>query len=185
VGRATVRAAIGNYLGLGATGGAIPSLSTVHAHPPKLTKETDFYTLAPPGEESGTVILLYLQPSSEQRIALGGYTNGRKARLHEMSLVCFFRYKGVSAEDCEAGNDAFLDGLVDWIRASRNAGTQAVSLGGNGTGTIFSWGEGPYAGVASGGTDITIRSSMAKTIRGQVSQVFSVVDLHVIEIVAS
>lgn len=177
--------AIGNYLDLGVAQGALPSVSTVDRTTPKTTKETDFFDEQTPGSPDGAVIFMWFAPHGEERIALGGYTNGRKAVGYKLSLICPFRWKGPRTEDAEAANKAFTDGLVAWIRANRNAGTQAVSLGGDGTGVVFSWGEGPLAGIGSGGSDITVSSGQPKTIRGQTSQVFNVIDVDVIEIVVS
>lgn len=185
MGRQAVRAAIHSYLELGIAQGAIPSLSTVKKYAQKITPETEIYEGQTPGSADGAVMFMYFGGNDSRRIALGGYKNGRKARLYKLSLICFLRWKGAATEPGEEANDAFLDGLVAWIEASRNAGTQAVALGGDGTGTVFSWGEGEGAGVTSGGDDIAIRSGMPKTLRGQTSQIFSVVDVDVIEIVAT
>jgi hypothetical protein len=180
-----VRAALHSYLLQGVAQGAIPSVSTVNKYQRKITPETELYEEQAPGSPDGAVIFMYIPTKSGRRIALGGAHSGRKARAYELNLICFFRWKGPATEQGDEANEEFQDGLTAWIEADRNAGTQAVSLGGDGTGTIFSWGEGEGGGPTSGGDDLNWRTGMPRTIRGQTSQIFSVLSIHVIEIVAT
>lgn len=165
--RATVRQAIANYFTSGI--GTIPSLSTVYQHPPKITPEGDFYQGESPGIEDGAVIYLHLGPHDERRIAIGGPTSGRKARMYPVVLICYLRHKGAKSQDAGAANDAFIDGVTAWIQKNRTA---------NSAGVIFQWGEGDQ----TGGVDIRVEAAMPKGIRQQASQVFTTVDVTCLEI---
>ncbi len=169
MGRATVRAAIVDYLQQGATGGNIPSLSTVFAHPAKFTTEGDFYDGQGPGIDDGAVIYVYLREQDERRIAIGGPHSGWKARPYTVVLICVLRHKGPDAQDADAANDAFIDGLVSWIEADRTASSTAV----------FQWGEGDDVG----GVDIHVEAGMPKPIRQQTTQVFTTVEVTALELV--
>lgn len=165
--RATVRAAIEAYFTAGI--GTIPSLSTVFAHPPKITSEGDFYQGESPGIEDGAVIYLHLGPHDERRIAIAGANGGRKARVYPLVLICYLRHKGPDSQDAGAANDAFIDGVTAWIQANRTA---------NSAGVIFQWGEGDQ----TGGVDLRVEAAMPKPIRQQASQVFTTIDVTCLEI---
>ena len=157
-------------------------MGTVFAHPPKLTSQADLYTLRAPGDPDGCVIYLYIADQAEYRISLGGAHSGRKGRVYSLSLICYFHYKGQDSEAADAANDLFIDSLTAWIESDRNCGTAAVSEGGDGSGVIFSWGEGPNAEAIPGGKDIRVHTAFPKDFRGQGTQVFNIVDVAVIEI---
>jgi hypothetical protein len=185
VSRELVREKVKTYLDQGLATGEILSVGKVFAHPPKLTKQTDLFNLSVPGQPDGCAIFLYMPHQSEYRIALGGVTSGRKGRVYDLSMLAYFMWTGPRAEDADAANDAFIDSLVAWIEASRNCGTQAVSLGGDGSGVIFSWGEGPDPSSIPGGKDIQVHTAFPRDLRGQATQIFNVIDVAIIEILAT
>ena len=168
--RATVRAAVASYL----TGAGITNLSSVKQFPAKLTPEGDFFEGEDPGHSSGAIIFLYIENQKENRIALGGPHNGRKAIDYTFILDCYLRSTHQKSEDAGFDNEAFLDSLVAAIRADRNAGAPSI---------IFQWGEG--ANGAAGGPDIDITSYYPRQINGKASatQVTSVVRVSVVEII--
>ena len=187
--RQQVREKVKAYLDRGLASGQIASVGTVFPHPPKLTKQTDFYSLAEPGRADGAVIFMYLSDQGEYRIGLQGRpdpnvpgSGGRKGRVYTLYLLCYLLYKGNKAEDADRMNDLFIDSLTSWIELDRNAGTQAVSLGGDGSGVIFSWGEGANPAAIPGGKDIQVHTAFPRDFRGQSSQVFNLVEVAVIAI---
>ena len=187
--RSLVRQKIAAYLERGLAEGGILSAGRVFAHPPKLTKQSDLYDLALPGQPDGAAIFLYLTGQDEYRIALGGVpsrtvpgSGGRKGRVYALSLLCYLFWKGPEAEGADEANDAFIDSLTNWIQADRNAVTQATTLGGDGSGVIFCWGEGPNPGSIPGGKDVTVHTAFPKHIRGEGVMVFNIVDVSVIAI---
>jgi hypothetical protein len=168
--RATVRQAIATYL----TNANVTNLSSVRQFPAKLTPEGEFFEGEDPGHSSGAIIFLYIESQHENRIALGGPHNGRKAIDYTFILDCYLRSTHQKSEDAGFDNETFLDSLVTAIRADRNAGAP---------GTVFQWGEG--ANGAAGGQDIDITSYYPKQINGKsaATQVTSVVRVHVVEII--
>jgi len=165
--RATVRAAIAAYLEAGIQAQQIPSLSTVFPHPPKFTKETDFTADDDPGAGVGAVVYIHLVDQEEHRVSTGGPTAGDKIRTYTCGLICVLRSKQPTTQDAGAENDAFLDGLTGWIEANRTANSPA----------IFQWGEGDMAG----GTDIVVKAGMPRPLRQQMSQVFTTIEVTVLE----
>lgn len=167
--RTAVRTAVQAYLDPSAS--AIPYLGKVYAHPAKFSPEGDFFENTDPGHSTGAVMYLYLQRQSERRMALGGPHSGKKATTFDLVLDCFIRSTSNLAEDCGEAADAFLDALVDRIRADRNAGDPSV---------IFQWGEGSTVG----GTDIEVEALYPRTIMGaqKVTQVYASVRLTVLAI---
>ena len=181
--RSTIRAAVASYLSQGA-GTSIPYLSNVYPHPAKFTPEGDFFVNEDPGHNTGAVIFLYIGKQMERRAAMGGPTTGRKVVEYELIMDCFIRSAAVKSENCGADSDTFLDALVTYIRADRNAGTAATSTGPYaGTGYIFQWGEGTFPG----GEDIDIQALYPRTLKGsgQITQVYASVRTAVLEIANS
>lgn len=170
--RATVRAAIANYLN---TAGIIGLASDgVKQFPAKFTPEMEFYQGEDPGHSSGAIIYLFFENQSETRIALGGAHDGRKAIEYTVALDCFMRSTHRKSEDAGADNEAFLDSLEAAIRADRNAGAPGV---------IFQWGEGTFPGSP----DLTTVSYYPRLLGGAASatQIYSRVTVSVIEIINS
>ncbi len=161
--RATVRAAITEYL----QSSSIPFLGSVFPHPPKVTPEGEFDIGKFPGKGSGAVIYVYLQEQSEERVREIGLQLHGKMRTYKATLICFLRSIKPKAEQADADNDTFLDGLVLAIQENRTPGT----------GAVFQWGEGDTVG----GVDIVIHSELPSTIRLQLTQIFSTVEVTVIE----
>lgn len=170
--RATVRAAIQAYLQSGITGANIPFLSTVYAHPPKLTREGDFATGEAPGTASGAVIYIHLIEHNERRIAIGGPTSGRKARPYQVGLICVLLSKKSDTQLVGADNDTFIDGLTGWIQANRTA---------NSGGAVFQWGEGDGPGTV----DMKVEAGMPRPLRQQGSMVWTTVDVTALEILVT
>jgi len=170
--RQTVRAAVASYLSPATS--QLPFLGNVYAHPAKFTPEGDFFDGQDPGHSNGVVMFIYIGRQDERRAALGGPHNGRKVVEYDLILDCFIRTMGSKAEDCGAASDQFLDALVAYIRADRNAGNPSV---------IFQWGEGSYPGSV----DIEVQALYPKSLRGslQASQVYATVRTKVVEIVDS
>jgi len=167
VSRATVRAAIVSYL----ENANITYLSQVFPFPAKFTKESEFFAGEDPGTQAGAILYVYFERESEKRIAMGGPHNGRKAVEYTVSLDCLFRSMKKKTQDAGADNEAFLDSLIDAIRAERNAGAPEV---------IFQWGEGVFPGSA----DIDVTSYYPRQLNGGASEseVFSSVRVSVVEI---
>ena len=180
--RAEVRTKVKAYLERGLGEGAILSAGRVYAHPPKLTKASDIFALSEPGAPDGAVIYIFMPEQTEIRIALGGLHGGRKGRVYHVSLICYFMWRGDAATDADAANDTFIDSLTAWIEADRNCGTGNIANGGDGSGVIFSWGEGPDPSVIPGGKDIQVHTAFPRDFRGQSTMVFTVIDVAVIEI---
>jgi len=178
VSRAGVRLAIANYLAEGsiAGNGYIQYLSTVFPHPPKLTNQGDFVNGEDPGLGSGAVIYIHLRESSQRRIAIGPAatpenpkTPARKEKVHEVGLICLLRSQKNTTQAAGEDNDAFLDTLESWVLQNRTA---------NSNGAIFQWGEGDGFGTH----DIHVRAGMPRALKNGASQVFSTVDITVVEI---
>ncbi|MDE2106429.1 MAG: hypothetical protein KGL39_54945 [Patescibacteria group bacterium] len=169
MGRKTVRTAIQTYLQTAATAKTLLNVSKIYAHPPKLTPSGTFYAGQDPGHGTGCVIYLHLKRQNESRIAIGGPTNGMKARPYVLTMLCFLRSKKIDTQDVGDDNDEFLDSLTALIEADRSAGAPA---------TIFQWGEGHNLF----GVDIDVKAGMPRPLRSGNSQVFSTVDVVVYEI---
>lgn len=167
--RTNVRSAIQAYLDPSKSN--IANLGAVYAYPAKFTPEGDFFQNEDPGHSTGAVIFIYLGRQSEKRIALGGAHSGEKATELEIVLDCFIRSTSNKSEDCGLAADQFLDSLVDYIRADRQAGAPSV---------IFQWGEGAYPG----GQDIEIQALYPRNLMGamKATQVYASVRTTVVTI---
>lgn len=170
--RATVRQTIATYLEPSTSN--LPMLGNVYPHPAKFTPEGDFFQGQDPGHNTGAVIFIYIGRQEERRAALGGPHNGRKVVEYDVVLDCFIRSMAAQSQDAGADSDTFLDALVEYIRADRNAGNPNV---------VFQWGEGMYPG----GVDIEVQALYPRSLKAsyQTSQVYATVRTKVVEIVDS
>jgi hypothetical protein len=165
--RVAVRNAVASYL----ENANITNLTSVFPYPPKLTPEGDFYNQDAPNHTSGAIIFLWIEAQRETRIALGGSVSGKKMVEYTFVLDCYFRSSEPKSEDASEMNDAFLDSLVDGIRANREAGTS--------NGVIFVWGEGPH----NGGADVEVTSYYPRRLASSqsVTQTYSNIRVMVLE----
>lgn len=162
MGRATIRAAIGDYL----SGAGITNLTTVLTHPPKVTTDGDIIA---PGAAYGGLIYVHLGGQSERRIAVGGPTDGMKMRLYRVSLVAVFRSVAPQAETADEQNDLFIDSLIAAIEANRAPGD------------VWQWGEGDTFGAP----DIDLQTDMPATLRQQATQIWNVLTVSALELLAT
>lgn len=166
--RATVRAAVADYL----QGAGISLLGSVFQHPMKVTPEGEFVLNETPGTATGAVIYVHLEDQFERRLGagapLGSGAAGLKLRQYKVNLICVLRSDKPDAQDVGDDNDTFLDSLVAAIETSRTAGSPS---------TVFQWGEGDTFGAP----DIDIHAGMARVLRLQMSQVYSTVEVMVLE----
>lgn len=189
--RTNVRNAIGAYLknGAAAQTGAVQFLSNVYSHPPKLTNQGDFTRDEDPGLGTGAAVYLHLKESSQRRVTGGPAatptmpnTPARKVKYYTLRLICILRSQKTRSQDTGADNDLFLDSLESYILQNRNAGTQNPGQGGfgpyAGTGYIFQWGEGDEFGAS----DIHVVAGMPKTLKSGSMQVYSTMDILVLEV---
>lgn len=149
--------------------GTITGLTTVYPYPPKTTPAGDLIPPTVPNTGAGAVLYLHLTQQDEMRIALGGPTSGRKQVTYRLGMIIFHYSAQTTSQALGLANDELLDSLVDFIRASRTAGT---------AGYVFQWGEGSLAG----GEDIHILASMPVGIREQAAYVFATLETTVLEI---
>jgi hypothetical protein len=192
MGRTSTRQAVQAYLEAGSQAGptaAVPFLSTVYAHPPKLVNESDFYSAEIPGTGTGGIIFIYIGNTDRRRIGpaarntdTGEYVGVGKWVEYDYALMCYLRTTKLEAEDAGEDNDAFLDGLIAWIEADRNLGT-APGQGPSGVvpstpGAIFQAGEGSETWTP----DLRVHSLLPKANRMGTLTVFTSVAMKVIEI---
>lgn len=159
--QALVRAQIVDYLSANAStasGGddTIPFLNVVSGFPPKITPEgaimgANFPSIA--GIASGAVIFLYIRRSQDRQIEFRGTTdpNG-KFVYYDLDLICVFYSEHAESEQAGEDNEAFVDGLKQAIRNSKNCG---------GSGPVFSWGQGDQTGTR----DISVESDLPQQIQ--------------------
>lgn len=177
------------YLSNGAETNQIQYLNNVYPYPPKIVQGKDLMDHQEPGTNAGAVIFLYVGSQNEIRISTAGITGGRKAVSYVMSLICYFRSVGRKSEEAGLHCNYFIDALKKYIQADRTCGTSnQPNIPGNpppigpfgGTGLIFSWGEGPSPEYAT--PDLKINSALPRDFGGEIVQVFSIVEIHVVEI---
>ena len=180
--------AICYYLKPKAQGGAstIPNLGTVYQSLPKIASEADLFLNSYPGQGIGAVIYMFFVSQRESRVAFGGQHDGRKFREYTLGLLVVFKSDLPTTEAGQLAYNTFVDDLQNWILADRNAGTEAVSLGGigpyAGTGYVFQWGEG---GISGGGSDMQFDHYVPRTLDGGVTLWQSVAHLTVCEVLDS
>lgn len=157
----------------------VPYLSNVYGFPAKVTNEGEFYDIA--GVGAGASIWLYFPNEVDKRyeITADFKTTGQtgKAVEFELRLLCLLRSGEQTAQGVGEAAEAFLDGLLNVIRADPNAGT---GEDGNGTGVIWSWGLGSFP---NGGPDLHTEQTFPRPIRSGVTDVQSIVEVTVVSLI--
>ena len=159
----------------------IANFGTLYQTLPKIAQESDLFTNTYPGVGVGATIYQFFTDQVESREALGGPHDGRKLRKYTLTLMIIMKSDLPDTESGQLLYNQFIDDLTAWIQADRNAGTEAVSLGGTGeyagSGCVWQWGEG---GI-NGGPDIDIQHMIPRTINGEVTLFQSVAHITVLE----
>jgi hypothetical protein len=170
--RQAVRLAITTFLV--AHKSEVPHFGKVFGFPAKFTPEGEFYPDDAPGALRGCLFYLYFGDSQDERVALGGPTDGRKWVKYDLSIRCIFRSSQKKSEAAGEANEAMLDGLTGLIRSSRNADSP---------GTIFQWGEGDQRG----GPDIHVKSYYPQQLNEKLAstQIISDVEVTVAQVIDS
>jgi hypothetical protein len=159
----------------------IANFGTLYQSLPKVANEADLFVNTYPGVGVGATIYQFFTNQRETREALGGPHDGRKLREYTLTLMIIMKSDLPGTEEGQLLFYALIDDLTTWIQADRNAGTEAVSLGGTGpyagSGVVWQWGEG---GI-NGGPDIDIQHMIPRTIDGEVTLFQSVAHITVLE----
>jgi len=166
VSRSTVRHMTADYL----TAGAPAGVGKVFASPPKTTVAADRFANAPAGTPSGSVIYVEITRSQEVRVGLGGPVAGKKTVTHDVMLHLAFTSMQARAEDAMDDHDGQVEAILDLIRADRTLGTTVSSPS-----PIF------VAGEETAG--ITVSVGLPRTAGGGVVEIWSIVELQVVEII--
>ena len=148
----------------------IPYLGVVYRSLPKVADESQLFTNSWTGLGLGATIFMFFESQNERRIALGGPPppyggGGVKWRDYTLGLLIVMKSDLPDTEDGQIAYMSFIDGLTGLIEANRSAGTNNAIYGGDGTATVFQWGE----GGTNGGTDIQIQHMVPRTIDGGVT----------------
>jgi hypothetical protein len=165
--KTTVTDAVYQYLQPETSG--ITYLGSVYKALPKIANEADLFTSSYPGQGLGSVIYMFMTNQQEHRIAFGGPHDGRKYRTYDLGLLIVFKSDLRQTEDGQNAFDDFMDSLVEYIQADRNAGNPQV---------IFQWGE----GGETGGPDIRIDYTFPRTLDGGVTLFQAVAHITTCEI---
>lgn len=165
---ASVNEAIYNFLKPEASN--IPNLGVVYRSLPKVANEADLFQNTFPGLGVGGAFYLFLSSQRERRIAFGGPPppyggGGNKMRMYDLSILMILKSDLPQTEDGWIQYMSMVDGLTQRVQSNRAAGTNAAQYGGDGSGIIFSMGEG---NAISGGDDIVIDHFIPRTIDGGV-----------------
>lgn len=165
--RLTVRHAAATYLG----GKGLPSVGTIYASPPKLSRGGDAYEGLASGVASGSVIYVEVLDSHELREGFGGETSGKKMVTHALRLHLLFRSKARTAQDAMDDHDTLIEALLAALRADRTLGSAT------GAAPILQAGEGP--------SGIKVQSGMPRTQGNGETWLWSIVDLDVMELITA
>jgi len=158
--RATVRAALVSYF----TPPAVTGLNTVYSSYPKRIPATAFRYGQAAGTKTGTVGVIHIERSSEERIALGGITSGKKEITYTVGLDLYCHSLQAHSEDAMADFDVVVENVLNKIRADRQLAA---------TNVIFRAGE----------TLLECDFGEPKVIRDGATEQWGVVRFEVVEII--
>ena len=125
VSRQTVRAAVYAWFAPPNVAG----LNTLYTAKPKIITAQDFRRGQPAGTKTGTVGVVNVTRSTEQRIALGGAFSGWKQVSYVVEIQVYCHSTQQKAEDAQDDFDAMFDALVARLRADRTLGSTVWEAG--------------------------------------------------------
>ena len=187
--RVSVKAAIQSYI----AAAGIEDLGTIYTYAPKLTPEGNFFDWTDPAHSSGAVIYMHLLEQADARVEPRGPDPADQGGLGKMTryqllMPVYFRSSEQETEDVAELADQFLDDLCAVIRADRTAGTGPITPvagapAGDGSGTIWQWGEGSFLG----GEDIVVTAEFPRLLGDafKTSQVLAHVRVSVVEMLGT
>ena len=95
----------------------------------KRDDHADYFLNQPEAARTGSQIVVHIARQHEQRIALGGATNGMKRITYEIELLCYLRSRTPHAEDGQDDQYALRDALVEHMRLDRTLGGAVFQAG--------------------------------------------------------
>lgn len=113
--RATIRNAVVQYF----TPPAVTGLNALYTSFPKRIPGQDFRKGQPSGTWSGAVGVVVIVGETEERIAIGGATSGKKWVHYRVRLEVFHHSIHTHSEDAMADFDAVIDAIKAKLRADR------------------------------------------------------------------
>lgn len=114
--RAQVRSQLVQFL---STATAIPDLNQVFSSFPK---QINFQVNAQAGQKSRAAAVVFISGESEQRIALGGATSGKKRVDYNVVVEVYHHSLQNNAEDAMNDFDLTIDGIKDRLRSDHRFG---------------------------------------------------------------
>jgi len=113
--RTNLRSTLYTYL----TGAAIPTLNQVFTSFPK---RINFQLNATAGQMSRSAIVIFIESEREERIAIGGATNGWKRINYTVVLQVFHHSLQNLSETAMADFDTLIDNIKTTLRANHRFG---------------------------------------------------------------
>lgn len=165
--RLTVRHAAAAYV----TAAALPSVGTVYASPPKVSRGGDAYEGLAPGVASGSVIYVEVLESHEVRAGFGGPTSGKKIVTQALRLHVLFRSKARTSQQAMDDHDTLLEALLAALRTDRTLGTATSTT--------------PILQAGEGTAGIKVQTGMPKMQGTGETWLWTIVDLDVTEFITS
>jgi hypothetical protein len=120
-GRTSVRLTLYNYL----IAANIPTLNQVFTAFPK---RINFQVNATAGQVSRSAVVIFVQSEREQRLAIGGATNGWKRVDYTVVLQVFHHSLQAHAESSMADFDTLIDNIKTTLRADHRFGDTTGNL---------------------------------------------------------
>jgi hypothetical protein len=120
-GRTSVRLTLYNYL----SAANIPTLNQVFTAFPK---RINFQVNATAGQMSRSAVVIFVQSEREQRLAIGGATDGWKRVDYTVVLQVFHHSLQAHAESSMADFDTLIDNIKTTLRADHRFGDTTGNL---------------------------------------------------------
>ena len=171
MGRATVRSTVVEFL----QNAGIDFVSTVYGSPDKTIPEGAWFANVPAGTGSGVVILVHLERQTEYLAAYPAMNGGKRVRPFNVLLLCYLRSVKPDVESVQDDNDTFIDQLVAALEEAPDLNNPSV---------VFTSALGmPQHGQF--GFDIQVDADIPRTIKQQVTEIFTTTRFVVTEVVST
>jgi hypothetical protein len=155
-GRVGVRATLATFL----TREPIPALNQVFTSFPK---RINFQVNSQPGQQTRAACVIFIASENENRLAIGGATNGWKRVDYTVILQIYTHSLHRNAEDVMADFDILIDNIKERLRSDHNFGDTTGTLVWQGAEPIINGRYGEPATSNEGATEIFAELEFAVT----------------------
>lgn len=155
-GRTGVRATLATFL-------STPPIATLNQVFTSFPKRINFQVNAQPGQLTRSAVVIFIASETENRLAIGGATNGWKRIDYSVILQVYVHSMHRNSEDVMTDFDTLIDNIKTRLRSNHNFGDSTGTLVWQGAEPVINGRYGEPATSNEGATEVFAELEFAVT----------------------